>query len=180
MNIFYLDQCPIASAHAHCDKHVPKMIVESFQMQVSSLIRHGVEPDLLPLTKSGHPARGGYHRHPCTIWAGNNKGNFNWLGVLAVELCYEFEERYGHQHFCAAGLDQMADMDHYITSEVYGPVVQAMPEEYKKDNPVDAYRAYYHSKEFAKWERGTPAPSWWNPLKQEGTITKDEPLKLTK
>ena len=21
--------------------------------------------------------------------------------------------------------------------------------------------AYYHSKQFAKWEKGTPAPDWW-------------------
>jgi hypothetical protein len=29
------------------------------------------------------------------------------------------------------------------------------------DDPVVAYRAYYHSKQFAKWEKGTPAPDWW-------------------
>ncbi len=29
------------------------------------------------------------------------------------------------------------------------------------DDAVKAYRAYYHSKTFAKWEKGTPAPDWW-------------------
>jgi hypothetical protein len=36
-----------------------------------------------------------------------------------------------------------------------------MPDEYKDENVVKAYQAYYHSKQFAKWEKGTPAPDWW-------------------
>jgi hypothetical protein len=36
-----------------------------------------------------------------------------------------------------------------------------MPDEYRDDDAVKAYRAYYHSKQFAKWEKGTPAPEWW-------------------
>jgi hypothetical protein len=38
---------------------------------------------------------------------------------------------------------------------------QAMPEEYKNPNPVQAYRDYYHTKEFASWCKGIPAPYWW-------------------
>jgi len=161
MNIFRLDTCPVSSAQMHCDKHVPKMIVESFQMQVSALVRHGVLPPSLPVTKSGNPARGGYRNHPCTVWAGNNKENFNWLSTMALELCHEFESRFGHRHFCFRGLSDMAHMGSIITSRVYNSPPQAMPDTYKRIDVVDAYRAYYHSKEFAKWEKGTPAPSWW-------------------
>ena len=32
MNIFYLDECPIESARAQCDKHVVKMILETAQL----------------------------------------------------------------------------------------------------------------------------------------------------
>ena len=32
MNIFYLHSHPLVAAHYHCDKHVPKMILESAQM----------------------------------------------------------------------------------------------------------------------------------------------------
>ena len=32
MNIFVLDKDPHIAAQMHCDKHVPKMIVESAQM----------------------------------------------------------------------------------------------------------------------------------------------------
>ena len=41
------------------------------------------------------------------------------------------------------------------------PFAQAMPDEYRDDDAVKAYQAYYHSKQFAKWEKGTPAPDWW-------------------
>jgi hypothetical protein len=41
------------------------------------------------------------------------------------------------------------------------PFAQAMPDEFKHEDAVQAYRAYYHSKTFAKWEKGTPAPDWW-------------------
>ena len=32
MNIFVLDKNPLSAAHQMCDKHIPKMIVESAQM----------------------------------------------------------------------------------------------------------------------------------------------------
>ena len=43
MNIFVLDQDPHVSAEMMCDKHIPKMIVESFQMMGSAVRRHGAE-----------------------------------------------------------------------------------------------------------------------------------------
>ena len=32
MNIFVLDASPLRAAEMHCDKHVPKMILETAQM----------------------------------------------------------------------------------------------------------------------------------------------------
>ena len=49
---------------------------------------------------------------------------------------------------------------HFDTLEMT-PFAQAMPDEYRDDDAVKAYRAYYHSKTFAKWEKGTPTPDWW-------------------
>jgi hypothetical protein len=43
-----------------------------------------------------------------------------------------------------------------------------MPDEYKGDDTVVAYQKYYHSKTFAKWDKGRPAPDWWKSL--TGTI----------
>ena len=40
MNIFALDSDPYKAARMMCDKHIPKLIVESAQMMAASLIRH--------------------------------------------------------------------------------------------------------------------------------------------
>ena len=37
MNIFVLDTDPVLAAQMHCDKHVPKMVVEAAQMMASAL-----------------------------------------------------------------------------------------------------------------------------------------------
>tara|TARA_R110000868_G_scaffold55184_5_gene171680 strand:+ start:2632 stop:2835 length:204 start_codon:yes stop_codon:yes gene_type:complete len=44
------------------------------------------------------------------------------------------------------------------------PFAQAMPEEYKKSSPVEAYRAYYMGEKssIAQWNWGTPIPEWFN------------------
>jgi hypothetical protein len=50
---------------------------------------------------------------------------------------------------------------HLIDDSPLTTFAQAMPEEHNHPDAVKAYRSYYHSKTFAKWEKGTPAPSWW-------------------
>ena len=108
-------------------------------MLASALRRHGATDEQMPLTKAGKPYRGGYAHHPCTVWAGDSRANFSWLAL------------------------HMARMRHAVEFEEarYTPFAQAMPDEYRDDDAVKAYRAYYHSKQFAKWEKGTPAPDWW-------------------
>jgi len=164
MNIFVLDLDPVVAARMHCDKHVPKMCVEAAQMMASALRYHGATDEQMPLTKKGTPYKGGYAHHPCTVWACNSRSNFLWLAQHALALCEEYTKRFGKRHACH---DPIIDM-HCIcglipfTDERYlTPFAQAMPDEYRDDNVVKAYRAYYHSKQFAKWEKGTPAPDWW-------------------
>ncbi len=52
MNIFVLHRTPWKAAQMMCDKHIPKMIVESAQMMASALIRHGAQPEDMPTTKT--------------------------------------------------------------------------------------------------------------------------------
>ena len=164
MNIFVLDRNPIIAARMMCDKHIPKMIVESAQMMASAVRRWGATDDVMPLTKAGSPYRGGYAHHPCTVWAGDTFGNFSWLTDHAMALCVEYTSRFGKEHTCAdpisqlwhVGIDWVGDDDFKVT-----PFAQAMPDEFKQEDAVQAYRAYYHSKTFAKWEKGTDAPHWW-------------------
>ena len=69
MNIFVLSEDPTEAARMMCDKHIPKMVVETMQMLGSAVIRHGAQPDDMPLTSKGTPLKGGYHFHPCSRWA---------------------------------------------------------------------------------------------------------------
>jgi len=161
MNIFVLDENPITAARMHCDKHIPKMCVEAAQMMASALRRHGATDEQMPLTKSGTPYKGGYKHHPCTVWAGETRANFNWLSLHAIQLCYEYKKRFGKTHACREPIHNMIGMDRVIPNSNLTPFAQAMPDEYRHEDAVKAYRAYYHSKQFAKWEKGTPAPDWW-------------------
>ena len=183
MNIFVLHENPIIAAEMHCDKHVPKMVVEAAQMMASALRRWGATDEDMPLTKAGKPYKGGYAHHPCTVWAGDSWANLDWLGSHAIALCQEYEARFGKQHACWRPIIHMNslaltprffdDTDMKLT-----PFALAMPDEYRPrtwttkttqepimrscgDTAVEAYRRYYHSKQFAKWEKGTPAPDWW-------------------
>jgi hypothetical protein len=184
MNIFVLHRDPTKAARMHCDKHVPKMCVEAAQMMASALRRHGATDEQMPLTKTGKPYKGGYAHHPCTVWAGDSRANFIWLAQHAYILCKEYNKRFGKVHACQLPIEHMQRIFHIhmIPEGRLTPFALAMPDEYRPKHstttlPIDkdryivthaagndgvqAYRRYYHSKQFAKWEKGTPAPDWW-------------------
>jgi hypothetical protein len=179
MNIFVLDEDPQQAARMMCDKHIPKMIVETFQMMGSALRRHGATDEQMPLTSKGKPLIGGYKNHPCTRWAGDCRSNFAWLALHGMALCTEYQWRfvgclgneYTKKHSCHDGITQMANMWDMIpnTFTRMTPYVQAMPDEYKMVDAVDAYRQYYIMEKayFAKWEKGRPAPYWWTHKQEE-------------
>ena len=177
MNIFVLHADPTKAARMHCDKHVPKMVVEAAQMMASALRRHGATDEQMPLTKAGKPYKGGYAHHPCTVWAGDRRQNFVWLYRYGITLCQEYGKRFGKVHSCSKPINIMYRLRDIIPSGRPAGFALAMPDEYRPDpddlygdetvyhcgtqEAVKAYRRYYHSKQFAKWEKGTPAPDWW-------------------
>lgn len=161
MNIFVLSTDPTEAAQMHCDKHLPKMVVEHLQQCGSAVIRHGATPDIMPLTKKGTPLKGGYHHHPCTVWCGDTRQNYLYAVNMGIALAKEYTFRFGKTHFCEAGLQHLLSLAHLIPDGSLTAHAQAMPDKYRNNNTVKAYRDYYHSKLFAKWERGRSAPAWW-------------------
>ena len=161
MNIFVLDEDPIRAAKMMCDKHIPKMIVESAQMMASALRRHGATDEQMPLTKAGTPYKGGHKHHPCTVWVGKSRDNFLWLAEHAISLSAEYSRRFRKIHACFIPIRDMRHEALTIPEGKLTPFAQAMPDEYKDNNVVKAYRNYYHSKTFARWQKGTPSPQWW-------------------
>lgn len=132
MNIFVLDKNPAIAARYHCDKHVVKMILESAQMLSTCHSLCDGDPWYKPAHKN----------HPCTVWARKTKGNYKWLASLFRELCKVYTEVYGRQHKCSA----IGGIDVPPAGLPDGPLTDfalAMPDEYKCDDPVASYRAYY-------------------------------------
>lgn len=152
MNIFYLDKEPKICAQYHCDKHVVKMILESAQMLCTVLSQNNIEVPYKPT----------HAKHPCTIWAAKSVANFNWLRDLSKFLNDEYKLRYdkkiNHKSY-----DVIKSLPDY-KNECLGltSFALAMPDEYKCDNPVEAYRNYYKQdkKNIATWKNKTP--EWWN------------------
>ena len=163
MNIFYTDRCPITAAQSLPDKHIVKMPVEAVQMLVSACLANNVRP--LVYTKAGTVHKGGYHKHPCTVWAGINQSNFYWTWRWGMALCAEYTKRYGKTHFAEGQLKALAGVYEALTPGALTPPAQAMPDEFKHADPVMAYRACIRGKVASKpdsfvWRKGTQAPSW--------------------
>lgn len=177
MNIFVTHPDPKIAAQWHCDKHVVKQITETLQMLACAAIRHNVPTELLPLTKKGTPVKGGYHKHPCSIWAGNTRENFFWLVQLGVSLCEEYTLRYGKSHFCQKGIEQMLKLAYYIPRGAWHQFPVAIARDkicrQKVENfdslPVPIqYRLYIkNDKPFAEWKINRPQ---WMDLSNEEII----------
>jgi hypothetical protein len=153
MNIFVLSQNPRIAAEYHCDKHIVKMPTESGQMLSTALIIHGQEGYWKPC----------HAKHPCTIWAAENRSNFIWLVELGLELCKEYTHRYGKVHGASKAIEYAANYINTIPNGQPTPFALAMPEHYKCADAVTSYRAYYMGEKasFATWK--TEKPDWFAP-----------------
>ena len=154
MNIFVVDDDPAIAAQSLCDKHVVKMCLETAQM-LSSVARSLGADDAF-LYRSTHA------NHPCTLWAGETADNFLWLAAHGLALCDEYTYRYGRSHKSQAVIQQALQHLSLLPVGTRTPFAQAMPDEYRQDCAVSAYRAYYHGDKayMAAWKYRS-APAWW-------------------
>lgn len=163
MNIFFTDCDPDTAARSLPDKHIVKMPVEAVQMLVSACLRHDIQPEVV--TKSGTIHKGGYHKHPSTVWAGDTQENWFWTLSWGLSLCDEYTKRYGKQHFAEGQLHQLLkSLERIPTGQLTRPAL-AMPDECKTDDAVESYRNCIRAKVAEKplsfvWKKGTPAPAW--------------------
>ena len=108
------------------------------------------------------PYKLAYKNHPCNVWARKSLSNYISLCTLAYFLCQEYEYRYNRIHktftviqWCISNTPDIIDIG--LT-----PPAQAMPNQYKNNNYVEAYRNYYKNEKrsFAKWTN-RPVPDWF-------------------
>ena len=178
MNIFYFDECPVKSAEAQPDKMLVKMPLETAQMLCTThrLLDH-YEIKVVP-SKSGKRMIKQYvldderdnifyavcHiNHPCTVWARQSRGNYEWLYVHFLALGMEYTYRYGKEHASITKLAKpLMQLPKNIHQGDMTPLAQAMPDEYKNDDPIVAYRDYViHEKHYAQWNKNREKPIWW-------------------
>ena len=153
------------SAQAQPDKMLVKMPLETAQMLCTAhRVLDGDEyADEHGLYKEA------YKNHPCTIWARESSANYWWLYSHFIALGAEYTHRYRKIH---ASVDKLWKPLFKHPKNIYQgamtPLAQAMPEEYKDENPITAYRNYcINEKHYAKWERGRNKPSWWHTQHEE-------------
>ena len=161
MNIFYFYDCPIASAKAQPDKMLVKMPLETAQMLCTAHRELDGDDyaDEVGLYKRA------YWNHPCTIWARESYKNYDWLYQHFLALGEEYTYRYGKVHASVSKLSNALEFIPYNikVTERMTPLAQAMPDEYKHDDPTVAYRDYViNEKHYAKWEQGRDKPEWWS------------------
>ena len=152
MNIFILDKNIKKCAQYHCDKHVGKMILESAQM-LSTAVRLAGDDIGYKVT---------HQNHPCMVWTRKSLSNWIWLQNLAralnKEYRFRFDKSINHKSYdLIQSLPLPKIQDHGLTS-----FAQVMPEIYKNQNPVIAYRGYYvgEKKHLLSWNNKRTPPDW--------------------
>lgn len=152
MNIFVLDSDPVIAASFMCNKHVPKMIVETAQLLCTA---HPA--DVAPYKHT-------HFNHPCAIWTRASIANYDWLTTHAGALCAEYTSRYDKRHktqdiieWCIAHRPSLPE----IGQTPFAICISDL--DYHYDDPVIAYRAYYvgDKSRFAKWRPRALPPPWW-------------------
>lgn len=151
MNIFVIQPDPGQAARELCDRHVVKMILESAQMLCSAF------------PQGTAPYKHAHKNHPCTIWARTTVENYEWLLTHGQEMCLEYQRRYNKVHKTSAVLDWLAEHKPALPSEGLTTFPQAMPEQYKGPNAIEAYRRYYifDKTRFAYWKDPATIPDWF-------------------
>ena len=156
MNIFYLHKSPTIAAQHMCDKHVVKMILESAQLLCTA---HHICPSDAVRPEKFYKKT--HTNHPCAIWTRNCIGNYKWLCDHAQSLLDEYTYRYGKTHASTSVISWCVSNIPDIPDGELTDIAQCMPDEYKSNDPVIAYRNYYNKAKshLHNWKR-RQIPHW--------------------
>jgi len=151
MNIFILDYDFKKCAEYHVDKHVVKQLLEEVQILQSAY--YYTDQEHLATYRLAHK------NHPCTVWARYSLDNWIWLYNHAMALYDEYTYRYGKQHKSGELLIDMQLPD--LPARGLTKHAQAMPDEYKSECAVEAYRRYYNNdkRDLFNWKK-RKEPEW--------------------
>ena len=158
MNIFILDKVPEIAASYHCDKHVPKMVVETAQLLSTAHRVLDEDRDHSNIYMISNK------NHPCNIWLRQSKQNYRWLHRLGEGLLDEYRRRYGQHkvHKTTPIMEYLREPPVNMDNAGLTPFAQAMPDQYKNEDVVKAYRTYYLNDKAPICNWRLDIPSWWS------------------
>lgn len=175
MNIFYLSHNPKTCAKQHLDKHCVKMIVEYAQL-LSTAHRMLDGDQWTDRTANGrrikrwkHPTlddvlyKASHVNHPSAVWVRQSRKNYDYLYQLFIELCREYQYRYGRVHATQSLLAPvLSQSPKNIPDGDFTQPTPAMPDQYKTDCSIASYRQYYIQDKayIAVWTK-REVPEWF-------------------
>jgi Ulp1 family protease len=155
MNIFPLDTDLKKAAEYHFDSHVNKIILEIAQMLSTAFQGLSIEGVYKPTHKN----------HPMSIWVRKSKQNFKYMADMAEALNNEKKHRFGSgDHKSIFVVRKCLEMCNILDFELdeLTQIPQCMPDDFKCDNTIHAYRKYYigGKSHLAKWTN-REIPDWY-------------------
>lgn len=161
MNIFFLSRNFRKCSRYHADVHVVKMILETAQLLFTA---HHVTNNGVSLENCNVKVYKKTHvNHPSAIWVRQSIHHYLWLVNLGLWLCYEYTYRYRKIHATQEAMEWLAKNFPDLPDNKFTDPPQAMPDEFKNENCIKAYREYYihKSKTLTRFGyKNRKMPSW--------------------
>jgi hypothetical protein len=167
MNLFILSLSFAECAGFMFDKHISKMILEAVQMLCATIQLIDPKNDIANIIKLYKIT---HKNHPVTIWMRTSLANYLWTLDMVDAMHTEWKYRYNHpatkmhkSYIVATYLRKYAPTADKFEKQGITPFALAMPDEYKSDDAVEAYRKYYQSpdkQKIASWKK-RPKPEWY-------------------
>jgi hypothetical protein len=103
-----------------------------------------------------------HQNHPCAVWARETDANYHWLRQLFSGCLREYTHRYGKTHAASRIEEFLTTAPHGIARGQQTPFALTMPEEFKHEDAVEAYRRFYAGSKarFARWT-DREVPRWF-------------------
>lgn len=156
MNIFYIDKDPVFAAKQLCDKHIVKMQIESAQMLCTAHWENG----------GSAPYKRAHVNHPSTKWTRESIQHYRWLVDHGIGICEEYSRRYKKEHKTLSVLRWLMNNEPNIPDLGFKDPPQCMPEEYRRENAIEAYKLFYAKDKVnikkLDWKKINNQPEWVN------------------
>ena len=131
-----------------------KMQIESAQMCSTAHWAVGSEA----------PYKKAHFNHPSTKWTRESIQHYRWLVKHGLEICNEFTIRYGKHHKTQDVLEWLDKNEPNLPDNGFTPPPQCMPEEFKQENTIEAYKRFYIEDKIAvkklNWNKLNNKPKW--------------------